>query len=112
MAKRRHTAEEIVTVMREIEVAVATNGKTTWQACREAEITEQTYHRWRKEFAAPRLIPARRLQSLGEENSRLERLVSELSRLYHFRNLKSGNPLGHHAPYGPTIHPRRTLRSV
>jgi putative transposase len=51
MAKRRYTAEEIVTVLRQVEVAVA-NGKTTPQACRESEITEQTYYRWRKEYGA------------------------------------------------------------
>jgi putative transposase len=112
MAKRRYVAEEIVRVLREVEAAVAANGKTTWQACREAGITEQTYYRWRKELGAAKLIPAQRLQLLGEENSRLERLVSELSRLYHFRNLGSGNPTGNHAPYGPTVHPRRTFRPV
>jgi hypothetical protein len=42
MAKRRYTAEEIVTVLRQVEVAIP-NGKTTPHACREAGITEQTY---------------------------------------------------------------------
>ncbi len=42
MAKRRYTAEEIVTVLRQVEVALA-NGKPAPQACREAGIAEQTY---------------------------------------------------------------------
>jgi putative transposase len=41
MAKRRYTAEEIVTVLRQVEVTMA-KGKPTPQACREAGITEQT----------------------------------------------------------------------
>ena len=41
MGKRRYTAEEIVTVLRQVEVAVA-NGKATPHACRESGITEQT----------------------------------------------------------------------
>ncbi len=41
MAKRRYTAEEIVTVLGQVEVAMA-NGKTTPHVCREAGITEQT----------------------------------------------------------------------
>jgi len=38
-----------VNLLRQIEVAVA-NGKKTAQACKEAEIVEQTYFRWRKEY--------------------------------------------------------------
>lgn len=78
MAKRRYTAEEIVTVLRQVEVGIA-NGKTTPQACRESEIAEQTYYRWRKEYGGLKLEQARRLKELEKENSRLKRLVAELS---------------------------------
>lgn len=44
MAKRKYTAEEIVTVLRQVQVEAA-NGKSTPQACRQARITEQTYNR-------------------------------------------------------------------
>ena len=43
----KHTAEQIVNLLRQVEVGVA-NGKTLPQACKEAEIVEQTYYRWRK----------------------------------------------------------------
>ena len=46
MARKRHTPEQVVNLLRQVEVAVA-NGKTTGQACKEALITEQTYYRWR-----------------------------------------------------------------
>jgi len=46
---KKHTPEQIVSLLRQIEVAVA-NGKTTPSACREGGITEQTYYRWRKEY--------------------------------------------------------------
>jgi transposase-like protein len=78
MAKRRYTAEEIVTVLRQVEVAIA-NGKTTSQACRDGGITEQTYYRWRKEYGGLKLEQARRFKELEKENSRLKRLVAELS---------------------------------
>jgi len=45
---KKHNPEQVVNLLRQIEVAVA-NGKTTAVACKEAEITEQTYYRWRKE---------------------------------------------------------------
>jgi putative transposase len=78
MAKRRYTAEEIVTVLRQVEVSIA-NGKGTPQACRESGITEQTYYRWRKEYGGLKLEQAKRLKELERENSRLKRLVAELS---------------------------------
>jgi putative transposase len=78
MAKRRYTAEEIVTVLRQVEVAVG-GGKPTPQACRESGITEQTYYRWRKEYGGLKLEQAKRLKELEKENSRLKRLVAELS---------------------------------
>ncbi len=52
MSTKRYKAEQIVTVLRQIEVEIA-NGKTTPQACREAQITAQTYYRWRKEYGGP-----------------------------------------------------------
>jgi len=48
MKKKRHTAEQIITKLRQIEVEVG-KGQATTQACRKAGITEQTYYRWRKE---------------------------------------------------------------
>src|SRR6266446_10770819 len=49
MPKKRYKPEQIVTLLRQVEVEIA-NGKNTPQACKEAEITQQTYYRWRKEF--------------------------------------------------------------
>ena len=65
-------------LLRLVEVGVA-NGKTLPQACKEAEIVEQTYHRWRKEFGGLKVDQARRLKELEQENAKLKRLVSELS---------------------------------
>ena len=78
MAKgKKHTPEQIVSLLRQIEVAVA-NGKATPVACRESGITEQTYYRWRKEYGL-QVDQARRLKELEQENTKLKRLVSELS---------------------------------
>jgi putative transposase len=45
---KKYQPEQVVSLLRQIEVAVA-NGKTTPVACRDNGITEQTYYRWRKE---------------------------------------------------------------
>ena len=78
MSIKRYKPEQIVTLLRQIEVEVA-NGKTTPQACRDAQITAQTYYRWRKEFGGLKLDQAKRLKELEKENARLKRLVAELS---------------------------------
>ena len=75
---KRHTPEQIVNVLRQIEVAIA-NGKTTPAACKEAGITEQTYYRWRKEYGGLKVDQAKRLKELEQENCKLKRLVAELS---------------------------------
>jgi len=78
MSTNGYKPEQIVNLLRQIEVAIA-NGKTTPQACRDAQITAQTYYRWRKEYGGLKLDQAKRLKELEKENSRLKRLVAELS---------------------------------
>ena len=78
MSTKRYKPEQVVNLLRQIEVETA-NGKTTPQACRDAQITVQTYYRWRKEFGGLKLDQAKRLKELEKENSRLKRLVAELS---------------------------------
>jgi putative transposase len=78
MPTKRYKPEEIVTLLRQIEVGIA-NGKSTPQACKEAEINTQTYYRWRKEFGGLRTEQAKRMKELERENARLKRLVAELA---------------------------------
>ena len=78
MPTKRYQPEQIVTLLRQIEVEIA-NGKMTPQACKEAQITVQTYYRWRKEFGGLKLDQAKRLKELERENGKLKRLVAELS---------------------------------
>ncbi len=78
MPMKKYKPEQIVTLLRQVEVELG-NGKTTPQAYREAEITAQTYDRWRKEFGGLKLDQAKRLKELERENAKLKRLVAELS---------------------------------
>ena len=78
MARKKHSPEQIVAILRQIEVEVA-NHKPIGQACREAGITEQTYYRWRKEYGGLKLNQAKRLKELERENAKLRRVVAELS---------------------------------
>ena len=78
MPIQRYKPEQIVTILRQIEVGIA-NGKTTPQACKEAAITVQTFYRWRKEYGGLKMDQAKRLKEPEKENGKLKRLVAELS---------------------------------
>ncbi len=78
MSTKRYKPEQVVNLLRQIEVQIA-NGKKVPQACKEAGNHTQTYYRWRKEYGGLKLDQARRLKELEKENARLKRVVAELS---------------------------------
>ncbi len=91
MAKRRHTAEQIIAKLREAEVDLA-KGMPLAQVCRKLEIHEQTYYRWRKEYGGLRVDQAKRLKELEQENSRLKKMVAEQALdLSILKEVSSGN---------------------
>ena len=78
MPKKRFTAEQIIHKLREAEVELAKDQKVG-QMVRKLGVTEQTYYRWRKEYGGMKVEQARRLKELESENSRLKKLVADLS---------------------------------
>ena len=78
MARKGFTPEQIVAKLRQIEVHLS-QGRSIALACRDAEISEQSYYRWRKEYGGLQLEQAKRLKELERENARLRRLVADLS---------------------------------
>ncbi len=78
MARKRYSAEQIISKLREAEVALA-KGQTTAQICKKLVITEDTYYRWRREYGGLRVDQAKRLKELDRENVRLKKLVADLS---------------------------------
>ena len=75
---QKSSAEQIVLKLRQIEVQTA-QGKSVAVACKEAEVSEQSYYRWRKEYGGLQVDQARRLKELERENGRLRRLVADLA---------------------------------
>jgi len=79
MAKgQRLKPEQIVTLLRQIDV-LTTNGKTLAQACKEVGTVEQSYYRWRKIYGGMKVDQARKYKDLELENTRLKKLVADLS---------------------------------
>jgi putative transposase len=78
MAKKRHTAEQIISKLREAEILLAKGTKLP-QVCRKLGVTEQTYYRWRKEYGGVRTDQVKRFKEMEKENTRLKKLVADLS---------------------------------
>jgi putative transposase len=78
MPRKRHSPEQILRKLREVEVALA-KGETVARAVRQIEVTEQTYYRWRNEYGGLSIDQARKLKQLELENARLKRAVADLT---------------------------------
>ena len=78
MGKKRHTPEEILTKIREADV-LQSKGQSVGEACRQIGVSEQTYYNWRKEYGGLRVDQAKRFKQLEQENTRLKKLVADLS---------------------------------
>lgn len=78
MARKKHSPEEIVTKLRQVDVLTA-QGQTVAAAVRTIGVTEFTYYRWRKEYGGLQGDQVKRLKELEAENARLRRAVSDLT---------------------------------
>ncbi|MDG2407237.1 MAG: transposase, partial [Paracoccaceae bacterium] len=75
---RRQPPEQIISKLREAEVALA-QGETVGQIYRRLGVSEQSYYRWRKEYGGLKMDQAKRLKDLEKENGRLRQAVSDLT---------------------------------
>jgi putative transposase len=73
---KRHTAEQIIRKLREADTMLAA-GKTIGQVVQVLEVSEQTFHRWRKQYGGMKAEEAKRLKELEQENKRLKKLLAE-----------------------------------
>jgi transposase-like protein len=78
MARKRHTAEEIVAKLRQVDVLMA-QGRPVADSVRAIGVTEVTYYRWRNEYGGLKGDQVKRLKELETENGRLRRAVSDLT---------------------------------
>lgn len=78
MVKKAFKPEQIINKLREAEILLS-QGSTVGEASRKLGVAEQTYYRWRKEYGGMRVDQAKRLQELERENSRLKKLVADIT---------------------------------
>jgi len=78
MVRKGYTPEQIINRLREAEIHI-NQGISIAEASRKIGITQQTYYRWRREYGGLRIEQAKKLKNLEKENTRLKKLVADLS---------------------------------
>jgi len=74
--RRKHTPDQVVRKLREADRLLA-DGKDVSEVSKHLEISEQTYHRWRKQYGGLKADDSKRLKELAKENIRLKRIVAD-----------------------------------
>ena len=77
MARKRHSDEDVLKLLREIELKL-TAGDDVASACRSVGISDATYYNWRKRFGGMGRSQLSEMKSLEKENARLKKIVAEL----------------------------------
>ncbi len=78
MVRKAFKPEQIINKLREAEILLS-QGSTVAEASRKLGVTQQTYYRWRKEYGGLRIEQAKKLKNLEKENTRLKKLVADIS---------------------------------
>ena len=72
MKNKRHTTEDKIRILRE-----ADGGKSITEVCREHNISQVSFHRWKRQFGQMEINEARRLMELERENTELKKMLAE-----------------------------------
>jgi len=78
MKKRHHTPEQIIRKLAEGD-KLLNQGEDLSEVCRQLEIAESTWHRWKAQYGGMKADDAKRLKELETENGRLKRIVADLT---------------------------------
>ena len=73
MKRKRYTTEKKIRILREAE----RTDKTIQDVCRERGVSEQTFHRWKREFGMMEVSQAKQLKELQKENAQLKRMLAD-----------------------------------
>ena len=76
--RKRHSPEQIIRKLREAD-GMLSAGSDIGQVCQRLEVSEATFHRWRAQYGGMKAKEAKRLKELEQENTRLKKLVADLS---------------------------------
>ena len=76
MPQKRHTVDQIIAKLRRADVLLGKGTKVP-EVCKQIEITEQTYYRWRQKYGGMQPDMIKQFKTLEKENARLKRMVAD-----------------------------------
>ena len=74
--KKKHNGTQIVAKLRQADVLIG-QCKTVPEVCKEIEVSEQTYYRWRQKYGGMSPEMVKELRALQKENARLRKVVAD-----------------------------------
>ena len=74
MRKSKYSEHQIIAILKAVEA-----GRTVKDVCREHELSEATYYKWKAKYGGMEAADIKRLPELEEENRRLKHMYAELS---------------------------------
>jgi len=91
MARRRHTPDQILSKLRDAEVLLA-SGKTLEETCKQLEISQPTYHRWRNQYGGMKGPEMKRLKELEKQCAMQKRLIANQAiQIQGLKDIAEGN---------------------
>ena len=74
--KKKHSGPQIVAKLRQADILIG-QGKTIPEVCKEIDVTDATYYRWRQKYGGMSPDMVKQLRAVQKENAQLKRLVAE-----------------------------------
>jgi len=74
MKRKRFSEEQIIRILKEGDAI-----GNVREICRQHNVTEQTFYRWRNKYGGMEVSDAKKLRGLEKENAQLKKLVAELT---------------------------------
>ncbi len=74
--KKKHSGPQIVSKLRQADILIG-QGKTIPEVCKELDVTDATYYRWRQKYGGMSPDMVKQLRAVQKENAQLKRLVAD-----------------------------------
>jgi len=72
MKGKRYSTEDKIRILRQADA-----GQSIVEACRERNLSQVSFHRWKKQFGQMEVNEAKRLKDLERENTELKKMLAE-----------------------------------
>ena len=72
MKGKRYTTEDKIRILREADA-----GKAITEVCREHNLSQVSFYRWKKQFGQMEVNEAKRMKELERENTELKKMLAE-----------------------------------